>query len=255
MKSNNNIQSLLSNKDFTFVNNKYLEYYVNLIVKCKNENRKKLKPNDPHFIYYESHHILPESFGGHNVKDNLVLFTVKEHLVAHHLLTKCTIGKAKGKMIHALHRFFNGNKNQKQIGKNFIGLYERNKIERWFFVSEWSKKQLKQGMKGKKHSLETINKMRDAWDDEKKQKMRDTKKGKKNSIETKIKKSNCKKGNKNPMFGKTALNRTIVPNDHLDKIIYLYKIKNLKPSKIQKEMINLYGIKYGIETIKRSIKL
>ena len=39
-------------------------------------------------IGYELHHIIPKSLGGSNLLDNLVLFTYREHYVAHWLLTK-----------------------------------------------------------------------------------------------------------------------------------------------------------------------
>lgn len=38
--------------------------------------------------YFEKHHIIPKCVGGSNTKDNFVLFTAKEHFIAHKLLTK-----------------------------------------------------------------------------------------------------------------------------------------------------------------------
>lgn len=36
--------------------------------------------------YYEKHHIIPKCMGGKNNKENLVLLTAKEHLLAHMIL-------------------------------------------------------------------------------------------------------------------------------------------------------------------------
>lgn len=36
--------------------------------------------------YYEKHHIIPKCIGGKNNKENLVLLTAKEHLLAHMIL-------------------------------------------------------------------------------------------------------------------------------------------------------------------------
>ena len=51
--------------------------------------------------YYEVHHAYPKALGGGNETFNLVYLTAKEHYVCHHLLTKCTQGDDKRKMVHA----------------------------------------------------------------------------------------------------------------------------------------------------------
>lgn len=66
----------------------YSRIYDALMCKAQSESRKKFRRTDPDFIYYENHHILPKCLGGTNDKENLVLLTAKEHLVAHWLLTK-----------------------------------------------------------------------------------------------------------------------------------------------------------------------
>lgn len=130
MIKQNITQSLLLNKEFIFVNNKYLQHYANLIVKCKNKNRKKLKKNNLEYIYYEAHHILPRSLNGHNAKENVVLFTPREHLIAHWLLSKCTSGNAYYKMINALHYMFTGNNKGRNENKIRLSrVYEKNRIE------------------------------------------------------------------------------------------------------------------------------
>ena len=52
----------------------------------------------------EKHHILPNSCGGSNAKDNLVFLTTKEHFICHQLLIKIYKDNPifKKKMIYAL---------------------------------------------------------------------------------------------------------------------------------------------------------
>lgn len=66
-----------------FIDNKYTRWYFSIIDKSKSQQRKKSKET-----YFESHHIIPKSFGGPNIKDNLILLTYKEHFLCHWLLTK-----------------------------------------------------------------------------------------------------------------------------------------------------------------------
>ena len=64
----------------------YREAYNRLMVKAKQEDRKKSSD-----VYYEAHHIKPKSFGGkgdcrNTSHPNIVLLTPKEHYIAHLLL-------------------------------------------------------------------------------------------------------------------------------------------------------------------------
>lgn len=77
------------------IENRYYHWYMNIIENAVAQQRVK-RPNT-----YEKHHIVPASLGGSNDKDNLVLLTFKEHFICHHLLTKCTIGEDRSKMIFA----------------------------------------------------------------------------------------------------------------------------------------------------------
>jgi len=96
---------------------KYLSWYDSIITKAKSQARRKLKRQDENYMYYENHHIIPDSFfinssrkkkhgfldGKPNDKENLVLLTAKEHFVAHHLLAKIYGGwmwSAFGAMAH-----------------------------------------------------------------------------------------------------------------------------------------------------------
>jgi len=76
----------------------YERIYYQLI-----ENAKKNAKD--HLGYFELHHIIPKSLGGSSRKDNLARLTGKQHFVAHRLLAKFTNGRAKCKMVLALHRF------------------------------------------------------------------------------------------------------------------------------------------------------
>jgi len=84
-----------------YLDNKYTHWYNDII----NAAKTRSKPNS----YTEKHHIIPESLGGSNDKENLVYLTSKEHYTVHHLLTKMLIGSPKHKMIHAFHRMSNSN--------------------------------------------------------------------------------------------------------------------------------------------------
>lgn len=85
------------------IKNKYYNWYNVIVNHAKSQQRIKGTGE-----YYESHHIMPKSLGGDNSKDNLVLLTAKEHVVCHHLLTKCTEGTDRAKMNYAFWSLVNG---------------------------------------------------------------------------------------------------------------------------------------------------
>lgn len=62
----------------------YKKIYDQLVEKCKVRGLDKSALEG----YHESHHIIPRCLGGGNSKDNLVLFTAREHFIAHWLLWK-----------------------------------------------------------------------------------------------------------------------------------------------------------------------
>lgn len=51
--------------------------------------------------HYERHHVVPKSVDGTNDASNLTWLTVREHFLAHWLLTKMYVGEPKVKMVHA----------------------------------------------------------------------------------------------------------------------------------------------------------
>lgn len=100
-----------------FVNNKYLSWYIGIIVSAQCRDL-------PKSIYVERHHIIPRSLGGSDDSWNIVKLTGKEHLVLHKLLPKFTIGPAHYKMMHALWRMV-GRKDKRDRHKVSAAEYER----------------------------------------------------------------------------------------------------------------------------------
>lgn len=76
-----------------FLNNKYSQWYNNIVLRAKN---RKI------YTYTEKHHIIPKCMGGDNHNNNLVELTAKEHFVCHLLLVKMVQPEYKQKLTHAL---------------------------------------------------------------------------------------------------------------------------------------------------------
>jgi hypothetical protein len=62
---------------------------------------------------YETHHIVPKSFGGTDDKDNLVKLTHRQHFICHWLLWKMSTGKNRIKMLFAFNMMINGQQGKK----------------------------------------------------------------------------------------------------------------------------------------------
>jgi hypothetical protein len=75
-----------------YLQNKYTRIYFSIINKAKNRILDG---------YQEKHHIIPQSLGGSNDKDNIISLTAREHFICHLLLTKIVEGKDKSKMYQA----------------------------------------------------------------------------------------------------------------------------------------------------------
>jgi hypothetical protein len=75
-----------------YLQNKYTRIYFSIIDKAKNRILDG---------YQEKHHIIPQSLGGSNDKDNIVNLTAREHFICHLLLTKMVDGSNKSKMYQA----------------------------------------------------------------------------------------------------------------------------------------------------------
>ena len=103
-----------------YIQNKYLNWYNQLVKKAKVRNLTK-ETSD---CYVEIHHIIPRSLGGSNDKENLVVLTAKEHYIAHHLLSKFTTGNQKIKMTMALFCMVTVNECKEAI-QNKARIYEK----------------------------------------------------------------------------------------------------------------------------------
>lgn len=103
--------------------NKYSKTYYSLIEKVKQRGWKKAKGR-------ERHHIIPQSLGGTNEKDNLVYITPREHFICHWLLIKMTEGDERGKMLYALQGMKAENKFQNRYHTKITArVYEKYRLE------------------------------------------------------------------------------------------------------------------------------
>lgn len=100
----------------------YQVIYNNLVKTRQGLNRRR---GDG--CVYEKHHILPKSMGGCDNKSNLILFTPREHFIAHRLLEKITKGtKHHYKMLKAV-KFMseeNGNTQYKPTSRTYQKIRE-----------------------------------------------------------------------------------------------------------------------------------
>lgn len=157
--------------------NKYTKWYEALIEKAK--QRETL------LGYKERHHIVPNCFVKNNSKENLVELTAREHYIAHLLLWKMSMEpKWHNKMTMALNVMVNGSGHKKQDRSYKINskIYAAHRLEYVAYLSEHMKGE-GNSFRGKKHSAESLEKMR-AWqrDPVIKQKQRERVAGKNNPM-------------------------------------------------------------------------
>lgn len=106
-----------------FKDNKYTRVYNLIITNAVRRQWKKLRGR-------ERHHIIPESLGGTNNKENLVYLSCREHAICHWLLVKMTEGEAHCKMVYAFNCMNQTNDLQDRYYSPIISrAYERNRIE------------------------------------------------------------------------------------------------------------------------------
>lgn len=104
-----------------FKQNKYTKYYTLLTDRAKSRVLTG---------YTERHHIIPQSLGGSNDKENLVDLTAREHFICHWLLIKMTEGECRGKMLYALQSMKAENKYQERHSSAITArVYERYRTE------------------------------------------------------------------------------------------------------------------------------
>ena len=114
---------------------------------------------------FERHHVVPKSLGGANNLANLVRLTLREHFVAHKLLTRIHAGEAQKKMWFAYYRLCN--RHQRTNSR----LYEQAKLQAKKYlsqihsgktISEAHKQAIREkcrGMVGKKHTIKARDSM------------------------------------------------------------------------------------------------
>ncbi|CAB4122695.1 Nuclease associated modular domain 3 [uncultured Caudovirales phage] len=175
--------------------------------------------------YTESHHIIPECFykkrsrkgrigwlhGDPNDPSNLVRLTIRQHLLAHWLLTKMTTGSAYHKMIKAFYSMMNLKNDYQSRYRYPSRVYQHSRL---LLIQSLSEQMLGENnpMFGKKHSEESKQKMsisrkgRRPWN-----------KDKQMNNEFKLKISNAMIGENNPMFGKKHSDET---KSYMSKIKY-----------------------------------
>ena len=169
--------------------------------------------------YTELHHIIPQSMGGDNDKENLVQLTAREHFICHWLLIKMTEGEDRSKMLYALNGMKAENRYQERYHTKITArVYEKYRIEHAENHSKrmkgrpaWNKGRILEGVELEKHRERTRNRKIDPAKQAIGQQKRVAKMiGTKQSEETKLKKSLALKGKpKGPMSEEEKLKRSV----------------------------------------------
>jgi hypothetical protein len=164
------------------INNKYKQWYVNVI----SQAQKRILSKE---TYQERHHIVPQSIGGNNSKTNIVNLTAKEHFVCHRLLTRFLVGESKMKMSFAAWIMITNNNPHQKRYKVTSRVYESIKKEMANVQrTQEHREKVKLGMR---NSEKQKNKV--VWNkgipmsDEQKQRLKEINTGKKHSPESIIK--------------------------------------------------------------------
>lgn len=190
-----------------FKENKYTKYY-NLLT-----NRAKGRVLTE---YTERHHIIPQSLGGSNDKDNLVDLTAREHFICHWLLIKMTEGEYRGKMLYALQGMKAENKYQQRYASTITArVYERYRIEhaknhskRMKGKPAWNKGVSQTEEHKEKNRQAALN--RPPKTEESILKWKESRTGYKHSDETRLKQSLALKGKpKGPMSEEEKMKRSL----------------------------------------------
>ena len=189
-----------------FKENKYTKYYMLLTTRAKGRVLTE---------YTERHHIIPQSLGGSNDKDNLVDLTAREHFICHWLLIKMTEGEHRGKMLYALQGMKAENKYQQRYSSTITArVYERYRIEhaenhskRMKGKPAWNKGVSQTEEHKEKNRQAALN--RPPKTEESILKWKESRAGYKHSEETKLKQSLALKGKpKGPMSEEEKLKRS-----------------------------------------------
>ena len=190
--------------------NKYSKLYFTITSRAKQRITER---------YTETHHIIPQSMGGNNDKDNLVELTAREHFICHWLLIKMTEGEERSKMLYALHGMKAENKFQSRYQSKITArVYEKYRIEHAVNHSKVMKaKNLVPWNKGgailtdeQRKRISDAAKNRKPMSAEARAKGNEKRRGQKRSEETKLKMSLAAKGKpKGPMSEEQKLKRSL----------------------------------------------
>ena len=103
------------------IENKYTKLYYKITSNAKQRITEG---------YTELHHIIPQSMGGSNDKENLVELTAREQFICHWLLIKMTEGEDRSKMLYALNGMKAENRYQQRYHTKITArVYEKYRIE------------------------------------------------------------------------------------------------------------------------------
>ncbi len=144
-----------------FEDNKYTKCYYNIIRKASNRINVG---------YVEIHHIVPRSMGGSDEVSNLIKLTAREHFVCHLLLTKMVNGQYRYKAIKAAQMLAivsgPGQPRYKVTSRIYKFLMEQNleisnETRERMGLSQKRRFAMTEGtFKNKKHTEETLKKLR-----------------------------------------------------------------------------------------------
>ena len=128
--------------------NKYTSLYIKFIDNAIKRDNSKLGET-------EMHHILPRCFklGGEKDASNIVQLTVREHFIAHRILTKMFQGKRKAQMYFAFWSMCTLHNNRRSMSSKVYQLGRRLLIEAKTGVplSQKTKRRMSIAHKGKNH--------------------------------------------------------------------------------------------------------
>lgn len=143
----------------------YEKIYNKIIDRAKSENREY-----GNGVYYEKHHIKPQSLFKELKKDpnNIVLLTAKEHFICHMLLAEIYDCK---EMKYAIWRMCNDgtykvSAKYYEFVKNLIA-QESSLLNKGRKLSQETREKISKANKGRVHSAETKEKMRNSYDPKK----------------------------------------------------------------------------------------
>jgi hypothetical protein len=142
-----------------FIQNKYKKWY-DLIIAAAIIRTTALS-------YSENHHIIPRSLGGTNELSNIVKLSAREHFICHVLLTKCTVGPNRHKMLYAAnmmsqiardyqHQYIPTSRLYEMLKKEFGQMHSKRLLGRK--LSNEHKAKISESGKGRIVSQETIQK-------------------------------------------------------------------------------------------------